>query len=287
MAVGSGTENEEEFESDFYKNPKDRIDQSCWILLNYLNDILKINHIFTPDEKSKPKQEENINTFWKELKSALQQLNAPYNVEDEGLTKAFYENYTDRISERYKEWKSNIRKGITLQFEEWKNKLYGYDLESLDLSFFIDVFDLVEIRKDLRKVVESPDRKETIWEKIKNYITDLFKEPFKDKRLIFQKKDYGDLIDFISSQMETIVMTDDARMLRRRRDAINEIKYCELGVFSRVSAKLREQSGLIAEKIKDSTQHLDGLEVMEITVELGITYPPVTAKVGLKFNVKR
>ncbi len=70
----------------------------------------------------------------------------------------------------------------------------------------------------------------------------------------------------------------------RRRKAIKEIKYCEFGSFARMSKILQVQSKKIAEAFKGDINGDSGIRLTEITIEIGIIFPPFTAKVGFKLE---
>jgi len=226
------------------QSASDNPDRSSWLLVNILKDILKIDG---------PWDTSSMDTFWTRFEEKIALLKSPMNMKDDNIEKRELIKILKTIDKNNRRYFKKIKKGIEngwlMQQEELKNKLLGYDLDSLDLTYFIDMFDIQKC-----KLLEIQTRPE--------------------------------LNRLITNSIKEVIMTDSYEMLKKRRKALAEMKYCELGAFSRVSAALQEQSSKLAKAIEKSTGDLKKASLVEINIELGINYLPITAKVGLKFVIK-
>ncbi|NHJ46627.1 MAG: hypothetical protein FK733_02455 [Asgard group archaeon] len=256
-------------------NPMDAIDQSSWLLLNQLNELLKIN--YSDEELNNIDNIGKVEApFWSLILKKLKTLCIPTN-----LSKAI-------------DQKSLLKK-FAVGYNLWSNRNEGYDLDLLNILYFLDTFGLLTLKRkefDFYEKDELPELDEDIFSDDQKLLIN--KEVFEIRSKIrgTQRIRYDNPIlksgsedEFFSKVQKyiyRIVMFEHYYFHLKRRKTIESLKYSELGRFSRIRAKLHEESQKIADVI-GSDANFRRLGLAELYVELGLTIPPVEGKIGLKF----
>ncbi|MHA1298687.1 MAG: hypothetical protein ACTSO9_04490 [Candidatus Helarchaeota archaeon] len=235
--------------SPIIEDPKNDPDRSCWLLLNNIKELLNITYEF-PD--ATPYTE-----FWDEVKKKLSLLQYPKEVYIDSQNRSKHKNLINKWKDKFNEWKKKIQEdsqGLSEKYQEWlirvqefKYSLYGHNLEALDLIFFIDMFNL-----NINEIWNDDDQKR---------------------------------VENITKEIKKIAMTRSWEMLQRRRDVINELKYCEVGAFSKGSATLQLQSARLVRSLNSTFNYLPMIKLKDLTAQLSVNVPPVNISVSLRFEI--
>ncbi|NHJ85380.1 MAG: hypothetical protein FK734_07945 [Asgard group archaeon] len=268
------------FTINVIKNPKDEVDQTCWNLIKNLNDLLKIG--FEEDELAIQSRNEKL---W--LPGELFQKYPLKKCDSDIFWERFYFRLVCLASPiKFKNNRIDID-NFKKSYNEWTNKNKGYDLQSLDLIYFIDMFDLIELKKSEYDVF---DKVEPATEALlKKEIIDVEKTLYESQKSILPftvptplVTSEGHFYKAIFQAIYRITMCRDYKYLEMRRDVLDEIKFSELGRYGKFRARLQEESNKIAKAL--GRTEVNQFNLVEITVEFGLIIQALAeAKVRLKF----
>ncbi len=86
--------------------------------------------------------------------------------------------------------------------------------------------------------------------------------------------------------MMQIIECDEYHFLAKRVRAIDEIAKSKFGTFTRIQNTLKENAEKLASHLKEISKLQDSIRLKEITIEIGINYPPIVVSVKMVFEIE-